>query len=109
MSFADGIFHNVCHAPQAEFKGNEGNRAHRHPVPALVGYFRIVRPLMQEMALRRAHILLPLALHMDQRPLPRAEGEVLYAGKRKEIVFAEFILHRRHLGDKPGRFSIPIL
>ena len=52
-----------------------GERAARRPVPGLP---------VELAALHRAQIFRPLVFHMDQRPLPPAEGEVLQAGKLEE-------------------------
>ncbi len=51
----------------------------------------LVRALMQQASLRREPILLPNLLQMDERPLPRAEGEVLQAAYRKRVGVSESI------------------
>ena len=45
-----------------------------------------VRFLVQNRAVHRAVILCPLVLHMDERPLPTAECEMLQTGELEEVL-----------------------
>lgn len=49
-------------------------------------------PLVHEGAVRGAKVFRPLVLHMDQRPLPPAEFEVLKAGEL-EVVLLKILAH----------------
>ena len=42
--------------------------------------------LVEQMPLDSTQVLLPLVFHMDQRPLPPAEGKVLQAGEGEEVL-----------------------
>ena len=46
----------------------------------------VVRLFVQNRAVHRAVILRPLVLHMDERPLPTAECEMLQTGELEEIL-----------------------
>jgi hypothetical protein len=49
--------------------------------------FRRVRLLVEQFTLGGEEVLLPLLLQVNQRPAPLAEGEMLEAGEREEILF----------------------
>ena len=57
-------------------------------IPALLVRRRIVRALVQHLALCGQAVLVPLLFNVDQRPLPRAEAEVLYARYGEEVLLA---------------------
>ena len=60
-----------CHRKPAQDQG----------IASAFPYMRIVRPLVKKGPFRRAQILPPLTLDMDQRPLAAAKCEMLQAGK----------------------------
>ena len=47
----------------------------------------VVSAFMYKAPLHGQHILCPLLLNMDERPLPRAKGIVLDTRKRQHLVF----------------------
>jgi hypothetical protein len=57
---------------------------------------RIMSALMHLVTLNGSSVLAPLVLDMDERPLPLAEREVLYARERKQVVFSVSIPRIHH-------------
>ena len=56
----------------------------------------VVCPLVQQLSLYRPQIFLPLLFHMNQRPLPAAEGKVLQAGEHQQLVVSIAHTNRKH-------------
>ena len=50
----------------------------------------VVGAPVEQIALHRAQVFLPLLLQVDQRPLAAAEGKVLQAGELQDILFGIF-------------------
>ena len=57
---------------------------------------------VQEASLSRQRVLLPLPLHVNQRPLPAAEDEVLDARERQQLVGAVFGVHSFSISLTPA-------
>lgn len=60
----------------------------------------VMRPLVQDISLNRAKVLLPLLFDVDQRPLTAAKHEVLKAGELEVVRFA--INHPLYSTDTPA-------
>ena len=84
-------FHDITLSREPQRVGDDGKPPEdEHIAPALAGRL-VVRTAVQQVALHRAHIVLPLAFYVDQRPLPPAKGEVLQAGQLEKVFIA---IHR---------------
>ena len=69
-----------------------------------------VGALVQQSPFGGAHVLHPDLFQMDQRPLPRTEGQMLQSADRKRVVvFRNGIGHARHSHQTAAGRTKPIL
>ena len=79
-------FHHVTLAGEAQSVGHDGQAPEDQGIaPPLPGGL-VVGPSVEQVPLHRAQVFRPLVFHMDQRPLPPAEGKVLQSGKLEEVL-----------------------
>ena len=81
-----------CFNPRLRGGGDRHGTGGENPF-ARFGKERVIRPLVQQLPFDREHVILPLALYVNQRPLPPAENEVLDAGEGQEFVGDVFGFH----------------
>ena len=70
----------------AERIRHDRHAARDEEISALLRKSVVMRALVQDCALNGAQVLLPLALDMNQRPLPRTKGKMLNTGELQKIV-----------------------
>ena len=74
-----GELDHIAHARQPQAIGGNRHRAGSNHPFSRFGEKGVIRPLVQQLAFDSERVFLPLALDMDQRPLPAAKNEVLNA------------------------------
>ena len=78
-------FHHIALTGHAEHRRMDAHGTNNQQVAAAF-CAAAVRFLVQNRAVHRAVILRPLMLHMDERPLPTAECEMLQTGELEEVL-----------------------
>ena len=78
--------HHVAFPRDPQRMGDHGEAAKDQQIAPALAKRLVVGAAVHQAALHRAQILLPLILHVNQRPLPPAEGKVLKAGQLQEIL-----------------------
>ena len=83
--FTSVKFHHIAFTGHAEHRRMDAHGTNNQQVAAAF-CAAAVRFLVQNRAVHRAVILRPLMLHMDERPLPTAECEMLQTGELEEVL-----------------------
>lgn len=93
--FACGEIQHVARAGNAERARENAHIARDEEISPAFGKCAVVRVFMQDRAVRRAVILRPLVLDVNERPLAAAELKMLQAGELEESSSLKSINHFR--------------
>ena len=73
-------FNDVANARRIQFMRNHPEAARNQHIAAPLDQVLVVRTAMKKISIDRAHVVRPLLLNENQRPLPRTKRIMLNAG-----------------------------